>query len=185
MSDMQKGGRRMHWFVLTLAVTAAGCAGYTERGELTAVPELRPGFFVGYLSPEALPSSLALLPPPPAEGSIASALDEEFSKRSLALRDTSAWTLATLDADLTFPNAASTFSCAVNAPITEKETPHLYMLLRRTLSDASSSTIAAKDRYRRARPFALNKEPICTPDEKRPLEKNGSYPSGHNAIGMA
>ena len=30
-----------------------------------------------------------------------------------------------------------------------------------------------------------NKAPICTPHEKAGLEKDGSYPSGHSAIGWA
>ena len=29
----------------------------------------------------------------------------------------------------------------------------------------------------------MNKEPICTPDQKAWLEKEGSYPSGHTAAG--
>jgi acid phosphatase (class A) len=164
---------------------AAGCAGVTAPASPVAVPEIRPGILVGYLPKNALPDSLALLPPPPAPGSVAFALDEEYSRRSFALRGTPAWELATSDADLMFPQAAGTFSCALNAPITEKDTPHLYLLLRRILTDAGRSTGAAKDHYQRTRPFLLNKEPICTPEEKTSLEKNGSYPSGHNAIGMA
>lgn len=101
------------------------------------------------------------------------------------MRDTPRWTLAVSDADLMFPHAAGTFSCALNAPITEGDTPHLYMLLRRTLTDVGQSTYAAKDHYSRARPFVRNKQPICTPDEKAWLEKDGSYPSGHAAVGWA
>jgi acid phosphatase (class A) len=95
------------------------------------------------------------------------------------------WTLATDDANLNFPQAAGTFSCALNAPITEQDTPHLYMLLRRTLTDALLSTYSAKDHYSRTRPFVVNKEPTCTPNEEKFLMTNGSYPSGHTAIGWA
>jgi acid phosphatase (class A) len=72
----------------------------------------------------------------------------------------------------------------LNAPITEAETPHLYMLLRRTLTDVGFSTIAAKNHYQRTRPFLWNKEPICTPNDRDSLEKDGSYPSGHTAVGF-
>ncbi len=142
-----------------------------------------PGFLPGYLTTKQLPNSLALLPPPPVAGSAALALDEEISKRSLALRDTPRWALATSDADLHFPHAASTFSCALNAPITEADTPRLYRLLRRTLTDFGLSTYAAKNHYNRPRPFLWNKAPICTPAEQAFLEKDGSYPSGHTAAG--
>jgi acid phosphatase (class A) len=57
------------------------------------------------------------------------------------------------------------------------------LLLRRTLTDLGLSTYAAKKRYNRTRPFVLNKKPMCSPAEKAFLEKDGSYPSGHTAIG--
>jgi len=139
----------------------------------------------GYLKPEALPNSLALLPPPPAAGSAAFALDQEVSRKSLALRGTPRWKLAAEDANLSFPHAAGTFSCALNAPITEQDTPHLTMLLRRTLADAGLSTYRAKNHYNRTRPFVVNNEPTCTPDEEGHLKKDGSYPSGHTALGWA
>jgi len=180
-----RSGRLTLSVFLACAALTASCVSDKGQGKLTAVPELRPGLVVGYLSQTTLPNSLALLPSPPAAGSVAFALDEEYSQKSLGLRDTPAWTLAASDADLMFPHAASTFSCALNAPITEGDTPHLYMLLRRTLTDAGLSTYAAKDHYRRTRPFILNKLPMCTPEDAAMLEKDGSYPSGHNAIGMA
>ena len=65
----------------------------------------------------------------------------------------------------------------------EADTPHLYQLLRRTLTDAGLSTYSAKDHYKRTRPFVASKEPICTPAEQAAIEKDGSYPSGHTAIG--
>jgi acid phosphatase (class A) len=139
----------------------------------------------GYLQSNELPNSVSLLPPPPLEGSTEFALDEEYSKKSVTLRDTPAWGLAILDADLTFPNAAGTFSCALNAPIDQQETPHLYTLLQRTQKDALASTGDAKKHYQRPRPFMVNKQDLCTLADKGRLEKSGSYPSGHNAIGMA
>ena len=90
-----------------------------------------------------------------------------------------------MDADLSFPNAAGTFSCALNAPITEESTPRLYTLLRKTLTDAGLSTYGVKDRYQRPRPFTDNNAPICTPAEQAGLAKDGSYPSGHTAVGWA
>ncbi|MGP0092726.1 MAG: acid phosphatase [Xanthobacteraceae bacterium] len=155
------------------------------QAQSTAVPEIRPGILAGYLSSKALPNSLALLPSPPTAGSAALALDEEFSRKSLDLRGTPSWMLAAEDADLTFPHAAGTFSCALNVPITEQDTPRLYVLMRRSLVDAGLSTRMAKDHYSRARPFVVNKEPICTPGEEKQLANDGSYPSGHTAIGWA
>ncbi len=66
-------------FVLTCIVITAGCAGFEGQSKPAAVPEIHPGILAGYLQPEALPNSLALIPPPPAKGSAALALDEEIS----------------------------------------------------------------------------------------------------------
>lgn len=161
-----------------------GCAGFQKQSP-DPVPEIMPGILAGYLHQDALPNSLALLPPPPAEGSIAQALDDEISKKSLALRGMPRWTVATQDAELMFPEAADTFSCAIGIPITEQDTPHLYMLLRRTLADAGLSTYTAKKKYQRKRAFMVNGEPICTPEDEEKLRKDGSYPSGHTALGWA
>ncbi len=182
---MGNGGRRGILVVLACIAILAGCAVNGGRGKLATVPEFGPGLLVGYLPAKALPNSLALLPPPPATGSAAFAFDEEVARRTFALRDKPRFELALSDYDLRFPHAAGTFSCALNAPITEQDTPHLYMLLRRTLTDAGLSTYAAKDHYKRDRPFVLNNEPICAPETKAQLAKDGSYPSGHSAIGWA
>ena len=174
------------FLVFLWLIIMAGCAAGTARHRPAAIPELRPGILKGYLDMKTIVSSSAVLvPAPPAAGSAALALDKEYSKRCLALHDTPRWKQAAIDAELKFPEAADIFSCALGVPITEKETPYLYMLLHRTLTDAGLSTYGAKRKYKRQRPFMLNNKPICTPQEKAKLEKDGSYPSGHTAIGWA
>jgi acid phosphatase (class A) len=59
------------------------------------------------------------------------------------------------------------------------------MILRRTLADAVLSTYAAKNHYQRNRPFMVNGTPTLVPDEEEMLREDGSYPSGHTAIGWA
>ncbi len=101
------------------------------------------------------------------------------------LRDTPRWALATKDANLKFPAAASTFECALQVPISQEDTPNLNMLLRRTLLDAGLATYAAKDKYQRQRPFVAEQQSTCTPAEEATLSKDGSYPSGHASLGWA
>ena len=170
---------------LALAVAAASSAGAGFADTPVPMQEVRPGSPAGYLAKEALPNSAALLPPPPALGSAGLALDQEVARAALAMRDSARWTLAAMDADLTFPNAAGTFSCALGAPVTEQDTPRLYQMLRRVLADASYATYAAKAKYQHARPFMLDDQPICTPNNEKPLRTEGSYPSAHTSIGWA
>ncbi len=171
--------------VLASITFITGCGIFKTIGKSVGVSETRPGIVAGYLSPQASPNSVALLPPPPAAGSAAITLDTEASQKNLGLRGTPRWRLAADDANLRMPQAAGTFSCALNAPITEQDTPRLYMLMRRVMIDAALSTSSAKSKYNRPRPFVVNQKPTCTPDEEGQLKKSGSYPSGHAAIGWA
>lgn len=163
---------------------AAQAASATAIDPALGVPEIRAGVLAGYLPKEQAPDSLALLPPPPAPGSAAFAHDEAASA-AYSLRGTPRWEQAIVDADLQFPQAANLFTCALGAQISEEKTPHAYVMLRRLRSDASQATGAAKDHYNRPRPFVAHDQDICTPAGRDGLAGNGSYPSGHTAIGWA
>lgn len=140
------------------------------------------GYLKGYLDRKQLPDSLALLPQPPAEGSAAQAADLAAYRSTRTLRDTPRWALAATDDNLKFPKVAELFSCALDMPISQEATPHLNMLLRRTLVDAGLSTYGAKDHYKRQRPFAALNEGSCAPASEAALRNDGSYPSGHAAL---
>ena len=147
--------------------------------------ELKHGLVEGYLPQSSLPNSLELLPAPPKAGSTAYALDVETAEATFPLRGTPRWDLAARDANLNFPAAASIYSCALGVPISKEETPRLYTLLHRTLTDAGLATYRAKNHYQRPRPFTVNNQPMCTPEEDELLRNDGSYPSGHTAAGWA
>lgn len=149
------------------------------------VAEIRPGRLPGYLPEHSLPNALALLPAAPGADSSAYAMEQDINQKILALRGGPRWDLATLDNDLSFPNAAGTFSCALDAPVSQQHTPFLYQLLRRTLLDAGLATYSAKNHYQRTRPFVVNEQPICATGSEESLRNDGSYPSGHTAIGWA
>jgi len=163
----------------------AGCTD-SGTGELPApVEEVRPGILKGYLERDEQLDSLGLLPVPPADNSGAFRRDAAFSAASLELRDTPAWKQAALDADLHMPAAIENFVAALDVEVSEAETPFTYQLLRRAMADAGLSTYGAKNEYQRARPFTVNGQPTCTPDDEEMLRNDGSYPSGHTALGWA
>ena len=151
------------------------------------IPELRAGsgYLIGYLPRKDLPNSLQLLPAPSVNGSAAAAADLAFHQQLQGQRSGLRWELAAQDAVLKFPAAASTFSCALGVAISPEATPHLTMLLRRSLADAGLSTYAAKDKYQVPRPFVKLAQPSCSPAEEAALTRDGSYPSGHAAVGWA
>ncbi len=159
----------------------------SARTKLGTIPEFHPelklGALQGYLDPKAMPDSLALIPPPPAAGSAASALDVEVAQNTFALRDTPRFALAASDFELNVSHFIEVFSCALKAEITKENAPYLYNLLSRSFSDIGGSTYAAKNHYQRTRPFQYNREPLAVPAARAFLEKDPSYPSGHSALG--
>ena len=60
--------------VLTCIAITADCAGCERQSKPAAVPEIHPEILAGYLQTGEHPDSLALIPPPSAEGSAALAL---------------------------------------------------------------------------------------------------------------
>jgi acid phosphatase (class A) len=137
----------------------------------------------GYLKPSDLPNSLVLLGPPPEKDSAALARDEEARKATIPLRGTDRWKQAYADADLAFPQAADNFSCAMGIMIDKEQTPRLYAMMQKMLSDFGLSTYGVKNKYNRVRPFVVHNEATCRADQEAILRGDGSYPSGHTAAG--
>ncbi len=150
------------------------------------LPQLRPGVVAGYIPRDKLIDSLALLPPPPEAGSEAQISDDAARRAVLPIRQSARWKLAARDADYTSPQAVDVFACTLGITISPTATPHLNMLLRRTLVDAGLATYKAKIHYNRKRPFvAANDNETCYPKDQEKLREDGSYPSGHSAYGWA
>lgn len=169
-----------------LFIFLLACTNQKEATSLSLnVPEVHQGILKGYLSEDDLPNSLKLLPPPPEEGSTAFTLDQETATMYISTKDEYRLEQATKDAILYFPDAMGAFNSILDIKISEDTTPNLYMVMRRTLADAGLSTYAAKNYYKRKRPFMMNNASICTPEDEETLRADGSYPSGHTAIGWA
>ncbi|TXC70266.1 phosphatase PAP2 family protein [Sphingomonas ginsenosidivorax] len=137
----------------------------------------------GYLAEPAPVDSILLSPAPPAAGSPAEARDVAAAQAALGLAGGPRWSLATKDADLFAPDVTAAFSCAAGREIGATATPATNRLLRRTLADFGLSTSAIKRKFQRSRPFMANGRPSCTPAAEPMLKSDGSYPSGHSAIG--
>ena len=179
-------------------VALSGCAPMAEKSAMSRAGEAPPttteaigeiragsGILKGYLDRKDLPNSLALLPPPPDSGSPTALDDEARFKATRTLVDSPRWKMATKDANYLFPKAAETFACSLGMDMSEAATPHLVALMRRTMTDAGLATYAAKDHYQRTRPFVAFKQASCDPAGEPRLIKDGSYPSGHAALGWA
>lgn len=173
--------------VFVLSINAAGSALAQSSAEqvLGAPTDPRFNFLPGYLQREALPDSLVLLTPAPASESATFARDEAARKDTIALRGTPRWMQAKIDADLIFPRPADNFSCALGVKIDTAQTPRLYALMQKVMTDAGLSTYRVKNQFKRVRPFMQHTEGTCTPEDEKILREDGSYPSGHTAAGWS
>lgn len=178
---------------ILLAINFGGCSSTANKGMSSTTPdtkgagdeveEIMPGMLQGYLDVENQLDSEVFVLPSPGEDSAMQAMDTAWADQMQAFRGSTRWDLAAVDADLHFPVPAGVFSCALGIPVSEEETPALYMLLWRTLTDIGLAPYAAKEAYQRERPFMVRNETTCTPQDEDALRKDGSYPSGHTAIG--
>ena len=171
--------------LLLASLLLQGCIAYKYADISDDVQEIAPGLLEGYMPFTELPDGLVMLPPPPEEGSAAFAHDLEVSSANLELQNTDRWTQAAVDANLAFPGALDSYNVLLPLPVTEENTPYLYLLLRRSVTDAILSTYTAKAYYKRERPYMVNGQPTCIPVEEDPPEEDGAYPSGHAALGWA
>lgn len=141
------------------------------------------GVWRGYLAAADWPDSLALLPAPPAAGLPPYLADQYMFESTRELARGPRGELARQDADLGFPHAPNQFACALGLDVQPERSPHLNALLRRSFADAGLATYKAKNHYNRVRPFVVNHTSTCLPADDALLAKDGSYPSGHTAIG--
>lgn len=169
---------------LIACLLLAGCAAAPAATPVAHAPAAappRPTLGQGYLPKGEAPNSLLINPPPPAPGSADEARDLEGAEAALKLQPGPRFDLARVDADLFVPNATSVFSCAAGFPVGASS--RLDALLKKSASDFALAVYPTKTRYMRPRPFMQNGKPVCTPEMEDRLRKDGSYPSGHAAIG--
>lgn len=188
MNEGKRPLSRLKIALFAAALLVSGASAVAQTVSSTSKTDLpppagMPDLVQGYIPQKDVPDSRSVLPPAPAVNSATQVRDDAAAAAARRLAGSARWKLATQDADLSFPHAASDFSCALGVNISPETTPHLYTLLRRSMADAGLSTYPTKREYQRMRPFMVEGGAVCTPDEIAQLRKDGSYPSGHSAIG--
>jgi putative acid phosphatase len=131
-------------------------------------------------------NSLELLPPPPQPGSILFLNDQAQYQWGLMQRRTPRGDQAVTDARVDGAGVPNAFSEAFGVKISKENTSEIFKLVVNMREDAGDlATRAAKEHYMRIRPFAFYEKTTCNPEQQQELSTNGSYPSGHTAIGWA
>ena len=139
-----------------------------------------------YLTKEEAPLDTIFMGPPPAFGSLLFEQDFQMYQYGKTLRETERGKQAVKDANTSTANILEVFSEAFGMELSKEKTPEIYALINRMKEDAGSyATRCTKNFYKRTRPYALYDEPTAVPEAEEGLRNNGSYVSGHSAIGTS
>ena len=139
-----------------------------------------------YLTKEEAPHDTVFMGAPPAFGSLLFEQDFHMYQYGKTLRPTPRGQQAVKDADTSAGSVLEGFSEAFGMTLSKENTPEIYKLIARMKEDAGSyATRCTKNFYKRTRPYALYNEPTAVPEAEEGLRNNGSYVSGHSAIGVA
>lgn len=171
---------RKSLFVVLLSVFTLSTFAQQKIKDVRTNPDLY------FLQADEVANSLELLPAPPQPGSILWMNDEAQYQWGKLQRNTPRGDQAAADARVGGDGVPNAFSEAFGIKISKETTPEIYKLVLGMREDAGDlATRAAKNHYMRVRPFAFYHETTCNPEQQQELSTNGSYPSGHTAIGWA
>jgi acid phosphatase (class A) len=136
----------------------------------------------GYLGEQRLPDYRLFLPPPPAAGSPLAVADDAIFEETRKLENGTRWQLAANDDRINLKALLEDFGCSAEADLSSVDAPALTRVLVRSSADLFPLIGAAKDAFKRPRPFAEHEGPICVmPSDE--LTASPAYPSGHAATG--
>lgn len=138
-----------------------------------------------YLTRDEAPNSTRYIPAPPDTTDAAFFNDWLVYTRGLQLRPTERGAQAKADAEYSAEYIASYYSRAAGFTISPDSTPDLFHLVACVAWTGGDATWHAKNHYMRRRPFMVMRQGTMTPDHEEGLSRNGSYPSGHTAMGWS
>lgn len=180
----------MRLLIPAMIIAAAPVAAQSQAMMAPAAPQPGPAGATGYTEARQPLALLRLLPPPPAPGSSEEAADKFLYRQSRKGILGPQWRRAQGQLGITSPEYVQAVSCALGAVLTPKTMPATMTLLRRAGTDLAKAVFAAKDYYKRPRPFTTDNNgkgggKACDPE----AAINGgkglgfAYPSGHAAVG--
>lgn len=134
----------------------------------------------GYL-PAGTIDIMRVLPPAPLKGEARYETDRAIFKATRRWVGTPRWDLATADVNTKPEYMGKAYSCAVGVNLTPGTAPKTFALIAKAGVDTNTQSGAAKDFYKRQRPYLIDQGKTCQAAEE--LAKSFDYPSGHTTWG--
>lgn len=161
---------RQRTWILATAVAGTASLPYLVNGQARS----------GYLPSGTLDITQVLSPAPQPDDERGRA-DRAIFKATRPLLKTPRGELATRDVTTGVPYMASAYSCALGVALTPETAPLTIKLIAKAGVDSGTQSGAAKNFYKRLRPFQIDAGAICQPAEQ--LKGSYDYPSGHTTWG--
>jgi acid phosphatase (class A) len=165
---------RLHYRAMILAV----CAASASMARDVSTASLLDGRT--YL-PRTGFSIVSVIQPAPQPGEVRYEADREIFRRTRTLAGSQRWNRATSDVSEKPADMLGDFSCAAGRTLTPANAPKLTQLLVNASNDTATVNNEAKQYFHRARPFTIDKGPICQPASE--VANSFDYPSGHTTRG--
>jgi len=134
----------------------------------------------GYL-PSGTLDIIQVLAPAPQKGDARYEADRAVFKATRHWLGTPRGDLATRDVQTSPAAMTANFSCALDVVLTPENAPLTVAVIRKAAVDASSQSGAAKDYFKRLRPYQIDEGNTCQAPEE--LKGSYDYPSGHTTWG--
>ena len=172
-----------------LFTAATGCApkraNIIEKVRTAIIEQWKLPFDSLYLQKNKLPDAVVYLPAPP---DTTSEIFKEDYNRWLwgkTVRPTPRGKQASIESLYGIVRMCTIYSEVLGLKIDSQTTPAIYRFMLYVGETAHQSTAHAKETYMRVRPFARANEKVWGEFDYDDLRNNGSYPSGHTALGWA
>ena len=172
-----------------LFTAATGCApkraNIIEKVRTAIIEQWKLPFDSLYLQKNQLPDAVIYLPAPP---DTTSEIFKEDYNRWLwgkTIRPTPRGKQASVESLYGIVRMCTIYSEVLGLKIDSQTTPAIYRFMLYVGETAHQSTAHAKETYMRIRPFARANEKVWGEFDYDDLRNNGSYPSGHTALGWA
>ena len=170
---------RHHALYIIALLLAVATATATAQNEV-----IRKASYTYYVTRTNLPNGAIFLPAPPDTASLAFADDFLQWQWGKTMRGTKRGNQANQESQYGMTRMCIIFGQALGITLSEAATPALYKLMIRAGETANLSIKAAKQQYMRRRPFdQMNEHTWAAYDDEASLRNDGSYPSGHTALG--
>ena len=139
-----------------------------------------------YYTVEEMPDAGTFLPPPPDFVSMAFADDFQQWQWGKSIRNSERGKMASRDSEYGIACMADIFGQVLGMTINQETTPSIWRFMWRAGETGHHSVVNAKKKYMRTRPFVkMNEHVFGAYDDEESLRNNGSYPSGHSALGWS